>query len=30
MAKRVIKKTEAPKASGSSNCGCGCLTMRKK
>lgn len=30
MGKWVIKKSQAPRPSGSSTCGCGCLPTRKK
>ncbi len=30
MAKRVTKKSQAPKPSAGSNCGCGCLPVTKK
>ncbi len=30
MAKRVTKKSQTPKASASSNCGCGCLPATRK
>ena len=30
MGKRVTKKSQAPRPSGSNNCGCGCLSVSKK
>ena len=30
MGKRVSKKCQKPKASGTTNCGCGCLPVTKK
>ena len=30
MGKRVTKKSQAPRPSVSSNCGCGCLSVSKK
>lgn len=30
MGKRVTKKSQAPRPSASSNCGCGCLPTIKK
>ena len=30
MGKQVTKKSQAPKASASSTCGCGCLPVSKK
>jgi hypothetical protein len=30
MGKRVTKKSQAPRPSVSSNCGCGCLPMATK